>query len=242
MSIHLKTDYSSLFSSLFSSRNKTNSSYNNFLADYASIKNGSYGKLMKAYYAKTSSSDKTTSGNAASSLAGTSTSSDSSETLAKIQSSTDSLKESADALLETGSKSVFKKDDIDAAYKAVSSFVKNYNSVIETAGNANTPSILQKTLTMVNATKANEKLLGNIGITVGTDNKLSLDEETFKAANKTTMKTLFNQTGSYAYNVSASASFINFKADMEATKANTYSNAGFYNNNYTSGSIFSSYF
>ena len=44
----LKTDYSSLFSSV-------GSGSGNWLADYASIKNGSYGKLMKAYYAEAKS-------------------------------------------------------------------------------------------------------------------------------------------------------------------------------------------
>ncbi len=51
------TDYSSLFSSM-------GSSSGNWLADYATIKNGSYGKLMKAYYAeaKSSSSGTTSTG------------------------------------------------------------------------------------------------------------------------------------------------------------------------------------
>ena len=51
------TDYSSLFSSL-------GASSSNWLADYATIKNGSYAKLMKAYYAeaKSSSSDTTSTG------------------------------------------------------------------------------------------------------------------------------------------------------------------------------------
>lgn len=40
-------DYSSLFQSLSSNGGMGNMS---FLSDYASIKNGSYGKLMKSYY------------------------------------------------------------------------------------------------------------------------------------------------------------------------------------------------
>ena len=129
MNINLKTDYSMLFSSLSSNSrsNNTNSisSSFTFLSDYASIKNGSYGKLLKAYYAKTSEDDTTTSSaNKYSSKLGASTSEDTAETLAKVQSSTDSLKESADALLETGSKSVFKSEDEDAVYDAVATFVK----------------------------------------------------------------------------------------------------------------------
>ena len=55
MKINQGTDYSALFSSL-------NTSSTGFsLNDYAQIKNGSYGKLMKAYYGKDSASSKTAS-------------------------------------------------------------------------------------------------------------------------------------------------------------------------------------
>ncbi len=247
MNINLKTDYSMLFSSL--SSNSSSSSTNNlsnsftFLSDYASIKNGSYGKLLKAYYAK-ESDDSTSSSSSASkysSKLGASTSEDTAETLAKVQSTTDSLKESADALLETGSKSVFKSEDEDAVYDAVASFVNDYNSVLKATDDVNSTSILQQTLSMVNATKANENLLNKVGITINDDNSLSLDKDTFKAANESTLKTLFNTTGSYAYSVSSSASFINYKADTEAAKANTYNFSGNYSSNYTSGSIFDYY-
>ena len=246
MNINLKTDYSILFSSLSSnsSSNSTNSLSNSFtfLSDYASIKNGSYGKLLRAYYTqKSDDSTETSSANKYSSKLGASTSEDTSETIAKVQSTTDSLKESADALLETGSKSVFKSEDEDAVYNAVSAFVKDYNSVLDATEDVNSISILQQTLSMVNTTKANESLLSKVGITINEDNSLSLDKDTFKNANESTVKTLFNNTGSYAYSVSASASFINYKADTEATKANTYNFSGNYSANYTSGSIFDYY-
>ncbi len=62
----------------------TNSS-GNMLSDYASIKNGSYGKLMKAYYAKQDAESAALSG-------------DSPQKLTLMRSSADSLKKSADAL------------------------------------------------------------------------------------------------------------------------------------------------
>lgn len=52
------TDYSSLFSSLSSSSSSDSSSTGTSLySDWASLKNGSYAKLAKAYYAKDSSVD-----------------------------------------------------------------------------------------------------------------------------------------------------------------------------------------
>lgn len=246
MNVNFRNDYSTLFSGMFSGSSTKTTGYtaNSFLSDYASIKNGSYGKLLKAYYKKTSAEDSTstTSANKYSSKPGASTSLDTAETLAKVQSTTDALKESADALLEKGKKSVFDSEKEDAVYNAVSDFVKDYNSVLDATDKVNSTSILQKTLSMVNTTKANEKMLSKVGITINEDNSLSLDKETFDKADKTTLKNVFQSTGSYGYNISASASFINFKADTEAAKANTYNSFGNYNANFTSGSIFNSYF
>ena len=142
INIQAKTNYSFLFSGLSSSA--SNALSGNWLADYASIKNGSYGKLMKAYYAKDSGDSKT----AASTITKKDTATDTAKkALAKVETTTDALKESADALLATGKKDLFTQKDIttkdengvesttkgydtDAIYSAVNSFVTNYNSVM----------------------------------------------------------------------------------------------------------------
>lgn len=252
INVNAKPDYSYLFQSLTTS---SGSSLGNLsiLSDYASIKNGSYGKLMKAYYAKDNSSTSTVS-KAVNQKKSISTASDSSKTLSGIEKSADALKESADALLITGSKSVFAKKsvttkdeygfdtttkeyDTDAIYKAVSDFTTDYNNLINKTEDSNTASIQRRTATLVNATKSNEKLLSNIGITINEDNTLSIDEETFKKADMNTVKTLFNGTNSYAYNVSAQASMIDYSASTESAKANTYTGFGTYSNSYSTGSI-----
>lgn len=241
MSINItaKTDYSFLFQGLSSSRGGSASNLN-FLADYASIKNGSYAKLMKAYYGQNTSKE-------VSSLADkkntSSAASDKVKNLAEVQSATDTLKESADALLQTGKNTVFKEDSItDKTYKAVSEFVDSYNAVVSASKNVNSASILSRTGNLTTATSANKSTLEKIGITIGTDNTLSLDKDLFMKAELSTVKSLFNGTGSYAYRVSAQASLINFAADNEAIKANTYNFNGTYGKNYNAGSIFNSFF
>lgn len=255
ISIQAKNDYSYLFSNLGTSSSSGSSTSNlSWLSDYASIKNGSYYKLMKAYYNETGNAkdlvSKTTSNN--------STSKDSTEALAEVQKSTDALKESADALLVSGDKSVFAEKDIttkdengvetttkgydtDAIYKAVNAFVTDYNSAIESTADSNTSSIANRSLGLITATSANEKLLEKVGITVNEDYTLSIDEDTFKKADMNTVKTLFSGNGSYAYRVSAQASLINFAADNEASKANTYTFDGTYSNTYSSGNLFNSF-
>ena len=241
INIQSMTDYSYLFSSLGSSTGSSGANLN-FLSDYASIKNGSYFKLMKAYYGETGKADELIKSSKNNSTA---TSKDSSESLASIQKSTDALKESADALLEKGSKSVFQEGedgvDTDAVYKAVNNFVKDYNSVISSTEESNTKAIATRSANLINSTTAYSKQLGKIGITVNDDFTLSLNEETFKKADMNSVESLFSGAGSYGYKTSAQASLINFAADTEASRANTYNYNGTYNT-YNSGNIFNSYF
>ncbi len=255
--VNMKPDYSYLFSSM-SSRSGSGLGNLNFLSDYASIKNGSYGKLLKAYYNKTRDTSDTT-GTDKSSKLSTSLATDSAKTLAAIDSAADKLKESADALINKGKDSLFKEKDVtvknedgtttttkeydmDAIYKSVSSFVKDYNSLLDTVKKSDSTSVQKSTSNMTNITSLYSKTLEKVGITVGSDNKLSIDEEKFKAADTSLLKSTFNNSPSFAYSISSQASYIDFAASREATKANTYNFNGNYSNNYSVGNIFNSLF
>ena len=253
INVGMKQDYSYLFQGL-STSNGSGFGNLNFLSDYASIKNGSYGKLMKAYYAKDASSEVSSLAHAKA-KSSTSTAADDAKTLSEIKGAADGLKESADKLIDKGSASLFKqvdiesKDengvtttskgyDINAIYSAVSDFVKDYNKMINEGGDSEAKSIQNKMQSLVGAASANENLLAKVGITIGEDNTLSVDEKAFKSADMSTVKNLFNGNQSFAYRVSAQASLIDFAAETESSKANTYTSAGSYGNTYMSGSIF----
>lgn len=261
MSINLKPDYSFLFSGMNTSSGSGLGNLN-FLSDYYSIKNGSYGKLLKAYYTKVANNDTTTSKPKEednSSKVSTSLSEDSAKKLAAIDKSTDQLKASADALLNQGEKSVFaekevttknedgttttvKELDKDAIYKAVSDFVTNYNTVIDNVSKSDSRSVKNATSNMTNITGLYSNTLKKVGITVGADHKLTLDEKAFKAADISKVKSVFNTSPSFGQSISSQASFIDFAASREATKANTYTNNGSYSNNYSMGNMFDSLF
>lgn len=245
-----KQDSSYLFSSL-----PGNSGANlNFLSDYASIKNGSYGKLMKAYYSETASDEVKSAVSNSNKSKSTSTSTDTASTLTKVESAAESLKESADKLITTGTKSLFNKIDVEtkdkdgnavtekgydtkAIYSAVSSFVDSYNSMISATKDVNSTSITNRMNTLTSATDSNEKLLASVGIKIKDDNTLSIDKDTFMAADMSKVKSLFNGNSSYGYRASTQASLIDYAATNEASKANTYSANGTYSNNHSSGSI-----
>ena len=221
-----------LFSSL-----GTSSGTGSILADYYSIKNGSYKKLLTAYY---SMDENTAFGSKA--ATSTSVSEDSTKTLLSIESSADALKESADTLIKTGSKSVFKKQsdgtyDVNGIYDKVKDFVLDYNSVIESTEESNTKNIASTSASMITTVKTNESLLEKIGISVNSDGTLKLSEDAFKKSDMSAVESLFNGNGSFGYQISAKASMIDFYADKEAGKSNTYTSSGLYSYNYSAGDI-----
>lgn len=238
-----------LFSGLSNGSRSSNSGLLGInIADYSAIRTGSYFKLMKAYYGGNDSASKIVETNKKTS---TSTAKDDTKTLAKIEDAAEELKSASDALLDKTKKSVFNKVtttdakgntttdyDKDAIYKKVSAFVDSYNNLLKKSEDSNTNEILNAVSSMVRTTDSNEKLLSKVGITVGVDNKLSIDEETFKKADMSLVKSLFNGNGSYGYQVSAKASLADYYAEREASRGNTYGNKGTYTYNYNTGEIY----
>lgn len=266
INISNKTDYSMLFSSLPTNNNNVTSSIfgktsgSSFsLSDYALIKSGSYGKLMKAYYAKDSGDDSDKS-SALNKLA-TGSSTDKATTITALKGSSDKLADVAGDLTATGKDSLFVEKNIttkdengvettakgydkDAIYKKMTEFVDAYNSVLTAAGKSDNNRVLSTGANMTTLTAANEDMLGRIGITIGEDNKLSIDEKAFKEADMSSVKTMMNGVSSYAYDVQTKASFINMYAKEDAAKTSgIYAQNALYNNSYSSsGYLFDNLF
>lgn len=246
---------SSLFSSLNSGSTSGTSGLGSMLSDYGAIRNGSYGKLLKAYYNNVDNSAVKSTYNNAVKNSNTSTAADSTATIKELQSTTDDLTSSAKDLYTTGSKSVFNKKsvtdengnttqqyDTEAIYKSVKSFVDDYNKVIEAADKSADSKVQNSVIGMINYTKMESNMLGKMGITVGSDYQMSIDENTFKKSDMSVAKSMFNGTGSYAYTIATKSAMTNSYADMEASRANTYNKYGNYGSTYNAGSIYNSYF
>lgn len=256
INVSAKTNYSYLLSSLSSGSSSSSLGNLNFLSDYASIKNGSYYKLMKAYYTKNSSDSSSSS--SMTSKSSISTASDTTKALSEVESAADFMKESADALLTKGTSSVFNKKsvtktdenglstttkeyDTDAIYSKVSQFVTDYNTLMKKTAASSSSTLQNKADNLAGVSSSNASLLSRVGITINEDKTLSLDEKTFKSADMGTAKTLFGTTGGYGYQVSAQASLIDFAAETESSKANTYTSTGTYSNAYSTGNILNSF-
>lgn len=220
-----KVDYSYLFGGM-----QAPSAGSTFsLSDYAAIKNGSYGKLLKAYYAQEDAQK-------------VSSNKDNVQKSTMIKSGADALKKSADALMDdslwekkkltkkdetTGEESEIEDYDWDKITKAVKAFISDYNDVIEQAGESNSKGVLRNAVWMTGTTEANENVLSKIGITVGKGNKMELDDEKLKKADIGTLKTLFTGHNSFASKVSMKANSI---SNAAAWSSGTYKSNGTYNN------------
>ena len=253
ISMYDSSSVSTLFSSLGSSKSTGSGLFGINLSEYASIRSGSYGKLMRSYFSMdstkgTSKSDDSTKNTIEDLATTTSTSKDSTKTLAAIESDAKELTDSAKAVYTRSNNKVFTKDsggsyDTDKIYKAVKRFADDYNSMLDTAGKSSTNRISRSVSSMKNETSYNEKPLKEIGITVDEKTgRLSVDETTFKSADTEKIKNLFNGTGSYAYSVATKAAMTESYAKSEAAKSNTYTKNGTYNYNYNSGNIFTDMF
>lgn len=229
-------------STLFSSLNNNGASglYNINLSEYANIRSGGYHKLLKSYYSD-NTTDKTKKA-----ISSISTTGDSTKQLAKVQEESAELKKSAGALSTNGKDSVFKQStdgsyDTEKILGAVKNFVKDYNDMVDSADNTKSSSINSSIASMQRTTSINSKMLSKIGIKLDGEGKLSINEDTFKKADISNVKSMFNGNGSYGYQMTTQASMVENAAKNEAAKSNTYSATGAYSYNYNSGYLFDSY-
>ena len=210
------TGASTLFSSLGSNTNNTTS----LLSNYASIKSGSYYKLLKAYYNQTSSDDSTTSANT------TKLNSDDSA-WKEVASDVSSLKSSA-STLSTEDYTEKNRSNIE---KEISSFVKNYNAMLDSSDEVTSSSLSKKADWMKKITANHSDALEKVGITVKSDHSLSLDSDTLSKASLKDLETVFSDSYSYAGQIN-SASRLMAQVAANGGSSNTaslYTSTGAYN-------------
>lgn len=259
--MNINSGYYNFSNSLFSMNNQSSSKPNNILGDYLSIKNGSYKKLLRAYYEKQEAEGNDTSsilGSDTSGILGNDTTTKAEYVTAKQDA--DSLMKAANKLLAKGNDSLFNKKettvtdettleetttleyDMDSIKGALKNYIKAYNSVLDSASNTDNVNILRKATFMTGATTANSKLLDKIGISVSGDNKLSLDETKFKDADISDIKTLFQGNNSYVSKVYIKAFEISNQALAGANGNKLYGANGKINSGNMSGSYYNGFY
>ncbi|MBQ7076619.1 MAG: hypothetical protein IJM91_00600 [Lachnospiraceae bacterium] len=218
----------SSISSLFSGFNgvNTTSTSSSILADYASLRNGSYKRLAKNYYRDQNNSDR---------KLRLKTTKEDTKKLNELRSNSKDLFEASTKLMSTNFEPKTDKEK-EAAFDNIKAFVDSYNDTVKDTKDATNTSILTAASSMVKSTQANKGLLGQLGIKVNADNTLKLDESFYKDedgkmkdVNYNPAKALFKGMGSYAQNVSSKSSYMSTSATNAASKATTYTSVGNYN-------------
>lgn len=225
---------------MFNFFNSAGNSQNSFFsglnfADYASIRNGSYNKLMKAYYAKNDSSGSSGSSSAGTRKAGEKNYWDYNEKIknapkkeynywnynekikgesspgkkfADIANAASSVKSSTDAMEKAG----------EITYEAVSGYVNKYNELVQAAKNSSNAAINSSMRSISDYTKSNEKALAAIGITMDDKGALKIDKNTFQSASSESVDALFKGSNSYGAKVGSRAAAILSTAKYQAGK------------------------
>lgn len=214
----LNSNNSSFMNTYFGTTNKeqnSNTSWLSSISDLNMIKSGVYKKAMKAYYAKVSSSEDSITESIRGSGAA-----DSTVSLSNLKSSAQKLYDSANKLKKADYSNDKKPEDLLGNVKE---FVDNYNSNLTNTKKMNSYSILQTAVWGTEQMNISEGMLNKVGISIGVDNKLTIDEDKFKEAKMSDLKTLFSGSGSLADRVGQKAStMLNQSANQLALNQGQY--------------------
>ena len=201
-------DYSYLFQSLSSGSGGMGNL--NFLSDYASIKNGSYAKLMKTYYGTAQSSSAAASKNSSSGnildkildeKKNPKVSKEAQEANANLTTGLSSLKSSVAALQKDGTytDTANGKSAADKVVSAMKAFVSDYNNVVSAAKNSTLANKTAYVANMMNSTAANADKLAEIGVSINGNGTLELNEAKLKEAGVSKVQDLFSSDNIMSY-------------------------------------------
>ncbi len=229
-------DYSYLFQSLSSGSGGMGNL--NFLSDYASIKNGSYGKLLKTYYgaaqnsSASASSKRSSSGNVLERILeekkNPKVSKEAQEANANLTTGLSSLKSSVAALQKDGTytDTANGKSAADKVVSAVKAYVSDYNNVVSAAKNSTLANKTAYVANMMNSTAKNADKLAEIGVTINGNGTLQLDEAKLKEAGISKVKDLFSTEDimSYGSMIASRVQFAGVSSSNTATDSTDTSN------------------
>ena len=226
--------------------------YGSNLFSYNSYSTSAYRKLLQSQYGSNRTS-RVTRDQQNSRTRGTQTSKNVASPYSDVIKNSQALSSDANKLSAVGKDAAFTKKitvdeygkrvqsyDKDKIYNAVKGFVNDYNKVIDSALYSGNQSLQASASSMGNTTRIMSRSLNDVGISMGRDGKLSIDEETFKNSNMDKVKQLFNGSGSYAKTVGNAAARIESTANYQSNRAST--GCGYYGSNGRYGSSFSDYF
>ncbi len=200
------------------------------LGDYGTIKSGAYYNLLKNYYASSSDSSSSSSTDVTTATLSTEMkllkvdAADATDALSTLTSS--SLYSTTTSTDDDGNTTT--SYDVDSIYSAVKSFVSAYNDLLSDGSTASNSSIFSSVSSMRTTTASYYSQLASIGITMNSDGTLSLDEDTFKAADMSEVESLFTGSNSYGSKMTTSVANVTTTINVQVASNSIYNSDGNY--------------
>lgn len=215
---------SSISNSFLSGLNTSNSDLYSAFTDYSNLQKAGYRSLMRSVYSNQDNASKISSAN-------TQTGAQINKiktAFESISTSGSSLSKSASALSSSALYSEAESDPTKLV-SAVKDFASDYNKVVDSLEETSSTELLRRGVFMTQTTASNSRLLADIGIKIGKDNKLTVDEEKLKKADLSTVKLLFSGNNSYGDMIAQKGSQISSNASrFSSSLPNVYKSDGSY--------------
>lgn len=219
------------YSQLFQSISGGGAGNQNFLSDYASIKSGSYGKLLRAYYGTGSSSSTASASKKSSSTnildkileekKNPKVSKQAQEANTNLTNGLSNLKNSVSALQndKTYTDTDNGQSASDKVVSAMKNFVTDYNNVVTAAKKSTLAGKTAYVANMMDSTNANSDKLAELGVTINANGTLQLNEGKLKGADVSKVQDLFSTNDIMSYG-SKITSRLKFASANTANTAN----------------------
>ncbi len=116
--------------------------------------------------------------------------------------------------------------DLDKIFSTAKSFVKNYNDMFDAEKSGTKTGVTSNLSYIKEKTEKNKDMLAQFGISLDANNKMTIDENTFKKSDMTKVQNFFKD---YSLSVSTNVSLVDHYLTSMAKNANGYTSAGMYN-------------
>jgi Flagellar hook-associated protein 2 C-terminus. len=183
----------------------------NYLSDYASIKSGSYGRLMKAYYGRGQNSSTTASGSSSSTSnvlerileerRNPKVSEEVKEANANLVTGISTLKSSVSTLQNSNTFTDTENGQSATAKvsSAMKNFVSQYNDVVNASKQSTLTNKTAYVANMMKATAANADKLSEIGVTINDNGTLQFNESKLQSVELSKVQELFSPDDNMSY-------------------------------------------
>lgn len=233
---------STLFSSLNNSGSQSGvNGLSSLLSEYNSIRSGSYAKLAKQYYSGTDkTANKLFNGYKDENGVSDKLNADSEIKQNKsLISDVSSFKKSLGALKNDDTlfekKTVTDADgnqkndyDYDKIYSKLDSFVKAYNSVVDAGSESESNTVLRNTLGMTKAVDASRRTLEAAGLSVNSDNTLSVSKDALMKGDMNSLKYLFAGASNFSRQLETLSTNVASQAASDVYSLGGYTSTGAY--------------